>query len=586
MNITQAIEILRLARNAPKTFEVKLACGFTPLHLQTFLAAHLQAQMLDRQVKVTPGLYGNMLQTVEEDAKSESTNLAITLEWPDLDARLGYRAFHQWTSKTLSDVLANSTATLGTLLGLVLKVAPTRKVVISTPTLPIAPIFQTTSLQLSEAEALLQREISEFEMKAVQAGASVVNGMKLAQLSPWNSRYDFKSDLLLGIPYSLGHADALASAIAQLMYTPAPKKGIITDLDDTLWAGLVGEEGINGVHWDLEHRAGLHACYQMLLASLSEFGVLVAVASKNERELVEKTFQRDDMLLRRDRIFPMEVHWNAKSGSVSGILNAWNIGAGDVVFVDDNPAELAEVAAAHPGVECVQFPTKDYGAGLEVLNRLRDLFGKPHITAEDGVRVESVRQAIQFREDKGATSEEFLRRANAVVRFDDQTSESGSRPLELVNKTNQFNLNGIRYTESEWRKELSTPDSVLLVADYRDRFGMLGKISVLAGHRDGECLRVGIWVMSCRAFGRRIEHLCLRTLFERYAINKIIFEVKRTERNGPLREFMTSLVGENEFVGNITLTREEFNLACPPLYHNVDDTRSVLQDASNEGPFS
>jgi FkbH-like protein len=308
------------------------------------------------------------------------------------------------------------------------------------------------------------------------------------------------------------------------------------------------------------------------------------VASKNDREVVEKALQRSDILLRQERIFPIEVHWQAKSGSVSRILQAWNISADAVVFIDDNPAELAEVAAAHPGIECVQFPAKDYAAAFNLLQRLRDLCGKRYITQEDSVRLESIRRSAEVQSgERTETSEDFLRHADAVVTFEDGLSEVASRPLELVNKTNQFNLNGIRYTESEWRAETSAPGCCFLVADYKDRFGMLGKVAVILGHLDGETLRIRVWVMSCRAFSRRIEYLCLHNLFARYPIRQMEFEVLTTEKNGPFRTLMQSLVGECPN-GPYVLTRERFYEVCPPLYQTV--AGSLTPNGANEGPLN
>ncbi len=99
-----------------------------------------------------------------------------------------------------------------------------------------------------------------------------------------------------------------------------------------------------------------------------------------------------------DKIFPVEIHWEPKSGSVARILKAWNIGADSVVFVDDSPMELAEVQAAHPDVECLLFPKSDYQAGFAFLQKLRDLFGKPRLSEEDSFRLESIRQGQQFQE--------------------------------------------------------------------------------------------------------------------------------------------------------------------------------------------
>ena len=132
-------------------------------------------------------------------------------------------------------------------------------------------------------ELLLDQKVSSFLVQiSCRAGLTVVNPRRLAEDSAFSARLDLKSELLIGFPYTLAHAEALASVCARLLAPPARKKGIITDLDDTLWAGIVGEVGPEGVSWDLSQHQHLHALYQNLLSSLADGGVLVGVASKND----------------------------------------------------------------------------------------------------------------------------------------------------------------------------------------------------------------------------------------------------------------------------------------------------------------
>ena len=263
--------------------------------------------------------------------------------------------------------------------------------------------------------------------------------------APLRERLDVKSELLSGFPYKLGHASALASLLACLTRMPAPKKGLITDLDDTLWRGILGEVGIDGISWDLDHHSQMHAFYQRLLGALSTEGVLLAVASKNEPSLVQKAFNRKDLALSANSVFPMEVSWGPKSESVARILKTWNVGPDSVVFVDDSPLELAEVKASHPEIECIQFPTKDSAAIYELVFRLRDLFGKGSISQEDAIRLESIRRShagIPVYEAAKAAPTGFLEQLEADISFNFCKSPLDPRALELVNKTNQFNLNG------------------------------------------------------------------------------------------------------------------------------------------------
>src|SRR5207248_6984173 len=140
---------------------------------------------------------------------------------------------------------------------------------------------------------------------------------RLDRLSPPAERRDVQAEILFGFPYRPAHAAAVAELLTELLKTPAPKKGLITDLDDTLWAGLLGEVGADGVSWDLDHRSQLHGLYQQTLGALADAGVLIGVASKNDAARVHEAFRRRDLLLRRERVFPFEIHWGAKSESVA-----------------------------------------------------------------------------------------------------------------------------------------------------------------------------------------------------------------------------------------------------------------------------
>jgi FkbH-like protein len=295
---------------------------------------------------------------------------------------------------------------------------------------------------------------------------------------------------------------------------------------------------------------------------------LIAAASKNDPALVRRAFERPDLLLKPGEIFPIEAHWGAKSESVRHILAAWNIAAGDVVFVDDSRMEVAEVAERHPGMECLCFPAGDPGATLALLRRLRTFFAKPHATAEDRLRLESLRGRAAFEEARSAEAESgFFSRLEATVTLEFSSAADDARAFELVNKTNQFNLNGRRFTEREWRGYFQTPGAFLVTASYEDRFGPLGKIAVLAGRRAQESIHVDVWVMSCRAFSRHIEYQVLARLFARSPGCTIDFAYQATERNGPWREFIGRLSPPGA-----PLTAARFVEACPELHHRVVET--------------
>ena len=574
MKVTEALKILQRAPGSAPPFRVLLACGFTALHVETFLGAHLQNSLPARRVTIATGLFGDPAGTLEDFQDGAADAVVLALEWPDLDPRLGFRGAGTWGPASVEQMLVSGRAALARIAAAIENIPHETPVVVSLPTVPLAPVFHTPGWQTSNAELALQQILIDFAIRlAGRTGLSLVNSDRLAWDSPVPTRFDLKLDLFTGLPYTVSHADAVASALARLIAPPPPKKGLITDLDNTLWHGIVGEIGPDEVAWDLASHQQLHGLYQRLLGSLAEEGVLIAIASKNDPATVQQALQREDLLLPPARVFPIEVHWNAKSTSVERILQTWNIGADSVVFVDDSPMELAEVAAAHPGIECQLFPTGDPSAGYALLRRLRDLFGKPRLSEEDSIRLDSIRQGVVFREsaDAGSAKELFLEQAGAVVSVEIGSSSADYRALELVNKTNQFNLNGIRCSASEWHARLLGPGAFGMVIGYEDKFGPLGKIAVLQGRLSGETVHIDTWVMSCRAFSRRIEHQCLKILFERSGAREIRFAFEATPRNGPFQDFAAAIAGfrpEQPF----TLTRAQFDRECPALYHRITES--------------
>ena len=580
MTITQALQILRGAPEAGEPFGLLLACSFSPLHLQTLVTAHVQQRMPNKRVCVTVGEFGDLTSTVERASEQETDAVAIVLEWQDIDPRFAYREAGAWGPALETDVLRDTGRTLDRLEAAVEKASDKTRIGVCLPALPLVPAFRTPEWQAGSAELFLNEQVFAFARRLSQKkNVTIINPAWVSEAGVPGSRLDLKSELLIGFPYTVPHADRIADGFARVLAPSPALKGIITDLDDTLWSGLVGEIGADAVRWDAASRYHLHGLYQKLLSALADEGILVGVASKNDPSVVQAALSRNDLLIAPKKIFPVEVHWAPKSESVTRILKRWNISADAVAFVDDTPLELAEVANVHPGITCIQFPTGDYKGVLEVLKRLRGLCSKDEVTAEDALRLESIRAGAVFEEqtEHAASAEALLSQIGAKLSFDFDISPSNGRALELVNKTNQFNLNGVRFTQPEWERKLAQPGSFLISVKYEDKFGPLGAISVIQGFNEQGNLHIATWVMSCRAFARRIEHQCLKVLFERFDSASMSFQFASTAKNGPLREFFKSMLGyvpDEEF----WLGRDQFSEACPALYHEVEQNEGVTVD--------
>ncbi|HEY7306812.1 MAG TPA: HAD-IIIC family phosphatase [Bryobacteraceae bacterium] len=577
MTISEALEIVRARIPNEQPYEIALGCSFTPLHLQTFLAAHCKLRKPALNIAIRPGIFGDLVGTIDGALERQSAQaIAVIIEWQDIDRRFGYREAGNWGQALESDLVPSLPEACGRIESAIVHAASAVSVAVSLPTLPFPPAFHTPPLQSSETELLIRQEIAGLAARlSAKRNIGMISPDWLAAETPMSGRLDVKSDLLIGSPYTLRHADVLASGLARLLFPPQPLKGIITDLDDTFWNGILGEVGPEAVCWDAASSYQLHGLYQRMLCALVDAGVLVAVASKNDPAMVEEAFKRKDLLIPGTKIFPIEAHWAPKSESVARILNAWNISADSVAFVDDAPLELAEVANAHPGIVCLQFPTGDYNGVLALLYRMRDMFGRSRLTDEDKLRLDSIRKSTAFRkESEQAGSDDFLAHVQAAITLDHDVSPANPRILELINKTNQFNLNGIRFTASEWERKLAEPKSFLMAVKYEDKFGPLGTIAVVQGHESEHELQVETWVMSCRAFSRRIEHQCLRAMFERFQVSQVEFRFVPTPRNGPAGDFFAVFLGavpSDCFV----LTRRQFDARCPALYHRVEQVTGV-----------
>ena len=575
MNLVEALEIFKRAlpedAHPLRTF---LACGFTPLHLQTFLAAHLRKRLPKQRAEVKTGLFGDLAGSIERLQPSECDILAVVIEWQDLDPRLGIRSLGGWRTTDLPDIVKSANQAAARLEQALRRTSEFISVCVCLPTLPLPPLFTTPTRQAGAYELQLRQLVASFAASiSSESSIRVLNTQRLDELSPAQARLDVQSDLMAGFPYKLPHASAIAELLAALIQNPTPKKGLITDLDNTLWAGILGEVGAEGISWDLDQHTHMHGLYQQFLGSLASAGVLIAVASKNDLALVEEAFERKDLILSKESVYPFEVHWSRKSESVQRILKTWNIGPEAVVFIDDSPMEVAEVKAAFPETECIVFPTNDYQAIWDLLKRMRNLFGKSVISEEDSIRLKSIRGAGVLRESLDATGgslDDFLQSADASIRFTFAEQAADNRAFELINKTNQFNLNGKRLTEAAWKTYLNDPATFVMAASYEDKFGPLGKIAVLLGRIQGKSLRIDSWVMSCRAFSRRIEYQSLKQLFEKFDAEEISFDYQATPRNGPLQEFFTELLG-SPLTADMRLSRAAFSEKSPSLFHRVEE---------------
>ena len=532
------------AKGATSSRELQLAlvCGFAPLYLPDLVAAYLRRKDASLSVNWRVGSYGGFRGNLAKALSSGDTSLVVAVEWSDLDPRLSLRNGSRLRVAQLEEISREAASAIQDIARVISTSGAGSRLVGVLPSLPLPPFDHVGAHQNAEWKAALRRAVAGAASELLRAGVRLVDPEFLDNHSPPSARHDLEAELAFGFPFSRSYASVMASALAALLAPATAKKGLIVDLDNTLWKGILGEDGIEGVHWLLEDGAQHHGAFQRFLGLLHDAGVLLAIVSKNEPALVDAALARGDLLVDPSFFSPVMAGWEPKSTYVAEVLRRWNVGADAVVFVDDSPFELAEVTKAQPGVVGVQFPGRPGEIGA-CLRQLRELFAKPALSPDDALRARSIESGQAFAQSLAATGDPaaFLRSLQGTISITGLPPSNAARSLELINKTNQFNLNGIRLSEPEWQALCTRQSTFVERVTYEDRLGQLGTVAALYGQHGHGALVVEGFVLSCRAFSRRIEHHLVASLFNRTAGDTILFRFATTSRNHLTGEFLEAI---------------------------------------------
>jgi FkbH-like protein len=321
------------------------------------------------------------------------------------------------------------------------------------------------------------------------------------------------------------------------------RKCVVLDLDNTLWGGVVGEDGPSGVkigYGDPEAEAYLDFHYK--LKALQDRGILLAVCSKNNRADVVEVFDtRPEIPLKLADFAASEICWEPKHEGLRKIAAALNIGTDSLVFIDDNPAEISLVQQMMPEVKAVLLPP-DPAEFASLIERMDD-FEKPEILEEDRRKAEQYRENRQRQELQNAAGDlkSYLVSLRTELEVHLARQEDLPRIHQLFNKTNQFNLTTERYSLAEVERFATSPACELWVARGRDRFGDLGTIGVVLLKKIGRMATIDSFLMSCRAMGRGIETAIMNHIKRRLVEDRSGLELRGryfpTPKNKPVESF-------------------------------------------------
>src|SRR5262245_17752468 len=292
-------------------------------------------------------------------------------------------------------------------------------------------------------------------------------------------------------------------------------KCVALDLDNVLWGGVIGDDGLNGIRLGDLGEGEAYVQFQLWLRELRARGVMLAVCSKNDEAKALEPFQKHEaMVLREADISCFTANWVDKAENLRRIAEQLNIGLDSIVFIDDSPFERNLVRDLVPEVLVPEMPAApaDFVPYLESLN----LFEAVQFSEEDRKRADFYRANL-LREDAQArftSIEEYLASLKMEAIFERFDDAHLPRIAQLVQRTNQFNLTTVRHSAEELAQFADDPEYFPFYATLEDRFGDNGLISVVIGKRAGDDLDLVTWLMSCRVISRRLEEFVLDELVE------------------------------------------------------------------------
>ena len=342
------------------------------------------------------------------------------------------------------------------------------------------------------------------------------------------------------------------AAIIKSLYGKS-KKCLVLDLDNTLWGGVIGDDGVQKLLLGREHPAGeAFLDFQRYVKELKERGIVLAVCSKNDPENAKDGFSHPDSVLKLEDFSAFKANWSPKPENIRAIAAELNLGLSSLVFVDDNPAERSLVAEQLPEV-CVPDVGSDVMLFAEILERER-YFETEKIVADDVSRSAYYNSNAQRYAALGRFVDygEFLASLDMIAEIGPFCPVYLDRITQLINKTNQFNLTTRRYTSAEVEAVSRDPDCIALYGKLSDRFGDNGLVSVVIGRVTDNKAQVDTWLMSCRVLKRDFELAMFDAFVEqcrRRDVNKIEGFYARSKKNGIVAEHYAKLGFEQ--VGSI-----------------------------------
>lgn len=392
-----------------------------------------------------------------------------------------------------------------------------------------------------------------------------------------NWRFYFISQMIVAPSVAAGFKDWFELRKAQA--DGKRKKCLVLDLDNTLWGGVLGEEGIDGIKVNGDYPGNAFLSFQEALIALSKTGVILTVCSKNNEEDVKELWQKNPFVkLNSDYISAYRINWNNKADNIMELATELNIGLDSMVFIDDNPTERELVRQRLPMVAVPDFPKKPHGLMNFFADFVNRYFLTPSLTSEDLSKTEQYKANAQRAEEarKFTDLSDFIKSLEININLVEADSFNIPRIAQMTQKTNQFNLTTKRYSEADIIGFIDSGSKVFC-ASVSDKFGDSGITAAIIVNIDGDKAYIDSYLLSCRILGKGIENAILKNVLNKLlenGIRKVEALYIPTKKNAQVADFYDkngfSLVEENSDGSKLYKT----NLVSPIQiedYYNFND---------------
>ncbi len=452
--------------------------------------------------------------------QSQPEVIMVALEFADVAPDLIWR-YPALSTQEIEAALTTLEGRLKPLLEQLRRQSPATLLIFNFALPPIAAVgLADPGLELPQSSAVARANEALANLCRSLTDVFVVDYARLTTVCGLSQWYDARLQHTARIPFGASAQMALGANLARyLRVVRQPScKCLVLDLDNTLWGGVLGEDGIGGIALGEDYPGSVYKEFQRYLVTLRDQGVLLALASKNNAADVQEAFARhDDMVLSLDDFAATQIHWGDKATSLQAIAEALNIGVDALAFFDDNPVERAWVRERLPDVTVIDVPAEplQYMTALEASGA----FDRLRITEVDRQRPHLVQQARKREQfyDQAGSVEAFLRGLEMVATVGHLDAVTLPRVAQLLAKTNQFNLTTRRHTAAALQVMVET-GAVVLWMRLKDRFGDNGLVGVAIGVPMADTQwRIDSFLLSCRVIGRQADDVLLGMLGRRVA---------------------------------------------------------------------